>query len=142
MAIGWGTAIGIYGAALSTALGTLKFMEFWRDRARLRVTFTPWAACAPEGQPAIYCVVGVVNAGRRPVTVNCIALRLKDGRTQIPAPNLYSRPMPVTLNESEGIHAFFPSEEVALEKVSWAFARASNGNLRKSPKYKHARNCR
>jgi hypothetical protein len=138
MAFGWSTVIAIYGAILSTALGTLKFLEFWRDRTRLVVTFTPSAACVLEGHPRIYCTVGVVNAGRRPAKVNCIALQLKDGQTQIAGLKMYSGYMPATLNETEEVRAFFPREEVTLEKVSWAFAKTSDGKLHKSPMYKHA----
>jgi len=135
----WQMVTGIIAACVGVTATVIKLLEFRRDRARVRVSFTPWSLSPLEGEPRVYCLIGVVNAGRRPVTVQAIGLQYKDGTTCYPGLKMYSGYMPATLNETEEVCGFIRHEDVKVENVLWAFAKTSDGKRYRSPKYKHAR---
>jgi hypothetical protein len=106
--------LGLWGALLSTGLGVLRVVEFWRDRARLRVEPIwergdvstgrggeweySWAAARP--------VLRVVNTGRRTVHVmgaGVVRGRLKREQavmaTDVPG-------LPAVLDEGKSVRLF------------------------------------
>ncbi len=129
--------LGIYGAVVSSALAALRFWEFFRDRVRVEVLFHPYVATTIEGPPRMYSEVGVVNSGRRPVTIDALGVELIDGLkhfTMLCLPQL-----PITLTESKNVSGFIREGAVQLENVRRAIARTPGGRAYRSARYKHAK---
>jgi hypothetical protein len=60
------TVLAIWGAAVSTLLGIVKLVEFWRDRPRLRILVQ---AHINEDEPYPLLSIIVSNRGRQPITI-------------------------------------------------------------------------
>lgn len=133
------TIIAIWGAVVSTVLAGVKVSEFLHDRkAHVRVTFEPEVIMPLLGNVSECCEIRAVNRGKKPVTIAALVLQLSDGCTFNPVRlECYSRhDLPATLMESEGLSAYLRKSEVPLEKVTWAFARATDGTIYRSKPFK------
>ncbi len=126
--------VAIWGAVLSTVLGAIKFHEYFRDRARLKVTFRPAVVRGFLTGAVLGCGIEAINVGRRPITLDGLELQLDDGMHWCPARvDLYSnREPPWTLTESQALSVWAPRKDVPLEKVQYAYARANDGRIYKS----------
>jgi hypothetical protein len=126
----------IWGAVVSTALAYISMHEYYHSRKlHMQVSFYPdapptdiirdWKKC---------CEIHVVNKGKRPVTIEDLALQLSDGSTFKPEHFAYRicPDLPVTLAESQVVSAFLLREKVPMENVVLAFARATDGSIYKS----------
>lgn len=129
------TILATWGAVVSTGLGAIRTHEYWRDRkAQVKVYFETTVITPLLGVMSECCEIRAVNRGKRPITIAALALQLSDGRTLNPMHlDCYSRhDLPVTLTESQGLSAFLRKNEVDLDNVAWAFARANDGTIYKS----------
>jgi len=127
--------VAIWAAVVSTILGIIRADEYLSNRKpRVKVSFNPTCVTAFLGGVTECCEIRAVNRGRKPVTIEALVLQLSDGGTFNPARlECYSRQdLPVTLTEGQGLSAFLRKDEIHMEKVTWAFARAVDGTIYKS----------
>lgn len=69
-----------YGAILATISAAVHLGNYFRDRKRGKVSFQRNMSFAPPGlYTSVYTIVTVVNTGRRPFTINTIALTYLNG---------------------------------------------------------------
>jgi hypothetical protein len=135
------TILAIWGVVLSTVLAGIRVHEYIRDRRpHVQVSFEPKVLVPLFGATNLTecCEIRAVNTGRVPATIAALVLQLCDGTTFNPLRlESYSRlDMPATLTQSQGLSAFLRRAEVPLEKVTWAFARATDGTIYKSKPFK------
>jgi hypothetical protein len=95
------TALAVWGAILSTALGVLKFLEYRRDRpivvvqiSELHMHFDD--APVPDVR---WLQANIVNVGRRATTVTGVSVVLPRRRGKVPCWG--KQHFPVVLNENE-----------------------------------------
>jgi hypothetical protein len=127
--------LAVWGAAASTMLAAIRVHEYLYGRKpHMQVSFHPDVRTPIFGDWAECCEIHAVNIGNKPVAVEALALQLSDGSTLKPMRlDCYTRrDSPALLMESEAISAFLKREEVPLEKIKWAFARATDGSIYKS----------
>lgn len=92
--------VAIWGAALSTILGLVKFYEFWRDRPRLAVS-----AHMERDRQTYHPILGVdvANNGRQPTTILEAGFMPAASEYTINAPDGSDLPvnMPIRIDDGE-----------------------------------------
>ena len=129
------SVLGICGFALSLILGAVKIWEVYRDRAHARVNFAPYVVTMIRGPAAMYSEVRVCNTGRRRVTINAVGVELKNRNKHFAF--LCLPPLPITLDESQDVAGFILEGSVDLGEVRCGYARANDGRVYRSQKYRH-----
>ncbi len=116
--------LAIWGAVLSTLLAVLKLIEFFRDRANIKVTVRGNYK-VPEDPlygDASYVLITAANKGRRPVTITHASLLVpgsqeyllaKDSLTHVELTEGKSHNYPINENDVKSKSGLHPDKYVA-----------------------------
>ena len=116
-----GSVLALYGALVATATAIVQIVNFFRDRARIKVTVQQNMEMI--GHPAYAGVtltmIRAVNVGRRPVTITTIgAYRLHPSKAFVCADTTPA--LPVELTEGKYVTALIGQKDLDLENIeSW-----------------------
>ena len=108
-------SIAIYGAVLSTILCFIKIVDFYRDKADISILLEGKRGALSETVPygdKMYESINIRNKGRRPVTIDNVAIYLPDG-DKISAIECFYRG-PQEIGEGKNIH--YMIEESLLKR--------------------------
>lgn len=106
------SSVAWYGAIVATLSCTVALLNYWRDRARVKVKvsqglFVYSGRLGDERQ----VIIEAVNHGRRIVTVTSVGFLLNDGNKLVITTH-NNLQFPAEIHEGKAIQAFIPSLEV------------------------------
>ena len=102
--------IALWGALLSTILAV---REYFKDRRKVKVTYSSVITSNNLGNPITLVEVKVVNIGHRPITITGGGLLLSDGRTLVqPLQNIIPVKLPARLDDGDSVSIYLDLRQV------------------------------
>jgi len=116
-----GSVLALYAAVVSTVTGTVQLWNFFRDRARIKVTVRHNMQIVggdPRYDDKTLTIVYVTNSGRRPVTINTVGAARLYPHTHIVIPDC-NPALPHELTEGKNLTAIIPPCDLDFSTIDF-----------------------
>ena len=131
------SAVAWYGAIVATASALIAFFNYLSERRKIKVTISHGFLVYGRGlEDRLRVFINAANIGKRPVTVNTVGFRLKNGN-DIVLMETPSLQLPFTIEEGRSCQTWIDKKELlgeikkAKTKIKFGWYRDSTGKYYK-----------
>jgi len=113
-----GSVLAAYAALVSTITGVVQLSNFLRDRAKIKmvVRYNQEIVGDPRYRDQILTIVRVINAGRRPVTINTVGAECLYPHNHFVIPQCQAS-LPYELTEGKNLVAILPPCDIDFSTI-------------------------